>query len=71
MEDMKQLSAASADDDDNMDKVKLAVAEKAESAAQQLDKIHEYLMQTFTKLEGMWFREGNWKVVLHQAQVFF
>ena len=67
MEDLKQLAASA----DNMEQLKEAVAEKTESAAQQLDKIHEYLMQSFTVTDKWdWSTNRNWKIVLHQAQVF-
>ena len=58
IEDIKGLGEAS---EDEVEKLKKLVAEKAESAAQQLDKIHDYLKSAF---------DTNWEIVFHKTQVF-
>ena len=47
---------------DDIAELKRSVAERAQMAAQKLDKVHSYLMHSFGK---------NWGIVLHKAQVLF
>ena len=58
VEGLKELETASTR---TAMKLKLAVAEKAEAAAEKLSKIHSYLIQAF---------DNKWEIVLHKAQVF-
>ena len=53
-----QLELAAFQDDIN--KLKEFVAEKAGCAAKKLDRVHNYLMRAF---------DDKWEVVLHKAQV--
>eukprot|EP00088_Acartia_fossae_P070052 TRINITY_DN9287_c0_g1_i3.p1 TRINITY_DN9287_c0_g1~~TRINITY_DN9287_c0_g1_i3.p1 ORF type:complete len:519 (-),score=100.98 TRINITY_DN9287_c0_g1_i3:310-1866(-) len=65
LEHLKELTASI----DNMEKLKETIAEKTESTAEKLDKMHDYLMQSFTITDKWgWSTHRNWKIVLHQAQ---
>ena len=57
VEDLKEIGASSEDD---MKKLKESVVERAECAANKLDKVHDYLMLAF---------DNKMEIVLHKAQV--
>ena len=57
VEDLKEIGASSEDD---MKKLKESVVERAECAANKLDKVHDYVKLAF---------DNKMEIVLHRAQV--